>query len=148
MNTHKPNRSGAFRSAATWAGTAALALGGLFGASGAFAAPAPANTLIGNQAVAGYVDSTGNPQSASSNLVQTKVQQVGSFTLISDNTKSAAGGNTVYASHTLTTINTGNAQGKIYASTYVRLVDRKARSVSVALSVVQSIFQKQVNRAR
>ena len=33
--------------------------------------------------------------------------------------------------YTLTTINTGNAQGKIYASTYVRLVDRKARSVSV-----------------
>ena len=33
--------------------------------------------------------------------------------------------------YTLTTINTGNAQGKIYASTYVRLVDRKARRVSV-----------------
>ena len=33
--------------------------------------------------------------------------------------------------YTLTTINTGNAQGKIYASTYVRLVDRKARSISV-----------------
>ena len=106
MNTNKPNRRGAFRFAATWAGTAALTLGGLFGASGAFAAPAPANTLIGNQAVAGYVDSTGNNQSASSNLVQTQVQQVGSYTLINDNTKSAAGGSTVYASHTLT--NTGN----------------------------------------
>ncbi len=33
--------------------------------------------------------------------------------------------------YTLTTINTGNAQGKIYASTYVRLVDRKDRKVSV-----------------
>ena len=33
--------------------------------------------------------------------------------------------------YTLATINTGNAQGKIYASVYVRLVDRKARSVSV-----------------
>ncbi|HSV51805.1 MAG TPA: efflux RND transporter permease subunit [Burkholderiaceae bacterium] len=33
--------------------------------------------------------------------------------------------------YTLATINTGNAQGKIYASVYVRLVDRKARSRSV-----------------
>jgi hydrophobic/amphiphilic exporter-1 (mainly G- bacteria), HAE1 family len=33
--------------------------------------------------------------------------------------------------YTLATINTGNAQGKIYASVYVRLVDRKDRSRSV-----------------
>jgi len=33
--------------------------------------------------------------------------------------------------YTLATINTGNAQGKIYASIYVRLVDRKDRSRSV-----------------
>jgi len=33
--------------------------------------------------------------------------------------------------YTLATINTGNAQGKIYANVYVRLVDRKARSRSV-----------------
>ncbi|ROZ75352.1 efflux RND transporter permease subunit [Ramlibacter sp. WS9] len=33
--------------------------------------------------------------------------------------------------YTLSTINTGNAQGKMYASVYVRLVDRKQRSVSV-----------------
>ena len=33
--------------------------------------------------------------------------------------------------YTLATINTGNAQGKIYASLYVRLVDRKARTRSV-----------------
>ncbi len=33
--------------------------------------------------------------------------------------------------YTLATINTGNAQGKMYASLYVRLVDRKARSRSV-----------------
>ncbi|CAN1536151.1 AcrB Cation/multidrug efflux pump [Burkholderiaceae bacterium] len=32
--------------------------------------------------------------------------------------------------YTLTTINTGNAQGKIYASVYVRLVDRKARNLN------------------
>ncbi len=33
--------------------------------------------------------------------------------------------------YTLSTINTGNAQGKIYASIYIRLVDRAARSRSV-----------------
>jgi hydrophobic/amphiphilic exporter-1 (mainly G- bacteria), HAE1 family len=39
--------------------------------------------------------------------------------------------------YTLTTINTGTAQGKIYASIYIRLVDRKSRSRSVdAMSVV------------
>ncbi|MBC7917828.1 MAG: efflux RND transporter permease subunit [Rhodoferax sp.] len=39
--------------------------------------------------------------------------------------------------YTLTTINTGNAQGKMYASVYVRLVDRKSRSRSVdQMSVV------------
>ena len=34
--------------------------------------------------------------------------------------------------YTVATINTGNAQGKMYASVYVRLVDRAARSRSVA----------------
>ena len=33
--------------------------------------------------------------------------------------------------YTLTTINTGNAQGTMYASVYVRLVDRKDRTLSV-----------------
>ncbi|MDI1246244.1 MAG: efflux RND transporter permease subunit [Rhodoferax sp.] len=33
--------------------------------------------------------------------------------------------------YTLTTINTGNAQGKMYASIYIRLVDRKQRKLSV-----------------
>ncbi|MCU0761886.1 MAG: efflux RND transporter permease subunit [Hydrogenophaga sp.] len=33
--------------------------------------------------------------------------------------------------YTLTTINTGNAQGAMYASVYVRLVDRKDRTLSV-----------------
>jgi hydrophobic/amphiphilic exporter-1 (mainly G- bacteria), HAE1 family len=33
--------------------------------------------------------------------------------------------------YTLSTINTGNAQGKIYASVYIRLVDRKLRQLSV-----------------
>ena len=33
--------------------------------------------------------------------------------------------------YTLSTINTGNAQGKMYASLYIRLVDRKARKLTV-----------------
>jgi HAE1 family hydrophobic/amphiphilic exporter-1 len=33
--------------------------------------------------------------------------------------------------HTVTTINSGNAQGKIYGSTYIRLVDRKERTRSL-----------------
>ncbi len=33
--------------------------------------------------------------------------------------------------YTLATLNTGNAQGKMYASIYVRLVERKARAISV-----------------
>ena len=47
--------------------------------------------------------------------------------------------------YTLTTINTGNAQGKIYANVYIRLVDRKDRSLSVdAMSTVLRARLKQV----
>ena len=47
--------------------------------------------------------------------------------------------------YTLTTINTGNAQGKIYANVYIRLVDRKDRSISVdAMSTVLRARLKQV----
>ncbi len=47
--------------------------------------------------------------------------------------------------YTLTTINTGNAQGKIYASVYVRLVDRKDRQRSVdQMSVVMRERLRQV----
>ena len=47
--------------------------------------------------------------------------------------------------YTLATLNTGNAQGKMYASIYVRLVDRKDRSRSVdAMSAVLRERLKQV----
>jgi HAE1 family hydrophobic/amphiphilic exporter-1 len=39
--------------------------------------------------------------------------------------------------YTLTTINTGTEQGKMYASVYIRLVDRKLRSLSVDQMSVQ-----------
>ena len=69
------------------------------------AAPA-AGTVIGNQATATYNDAGGNPRTATSNLVQTTVTQVKSFTLTAPGARTAAPGQTVYYPHTIT--NTGN----------------------------------------
>lgn len=100
---------------AIWVGAAAaLALSFLFGSFDAAAAPPTANTIIGNQASATYLDPNGASQLATSNLVQTTVQQVGSFAIDNIgtpsttvvNTKTGAAGTTVYAPHVLT--NTGN----------------------------------------
>jgi len=105
---------------AFWAGAAALTVSFLFGSSGALAAAPPANSTIGNQATASYVDPTGATQLATSNQVLTTVAQVGSFaldgnttdptltggTLTVVNAKTGAAGTTVYAPHVLT--NTGN----------------------------------------
>jgi len=71
----------------------------------AAAAPA-AGTVIGNQATATYNDAGGTARSATSNLVQTTVSQVKSFTLTADGQRTAAPGQTVYYPHTIT--NTGN----------------------------------------
>ncbi|MFT4172801.1 MAG: hypothetical protein QM639_09600 [Rhodocyclaceae bacterium] len=92
-------------------------LGALFAATGAYAAPPPANTLIGNQASASYTDPNGLGQVATSNQVQTSVRQVGAFNLDGQtavttlviNNKVGAAGATVYAPHVLT--NTGNGAG-------------------------------------
>jgi hypothetical protein len=72
----------------------------------AYAVAPPANSVIGNQATASFTDSTGAPRTATSNLVQTTVAQVNSFTLSQSQTKSVAPGGTVYFPHTIT--NTGN----------------------------------------
>jgi len=109
-----PTRRTGFSPRASWAGAAALTLGFLFGSPAALAVAPPANTVIGNQASATYSDPSGNTQLATSNLVQTTVQQVGSFTLDTFgtvtttvvNTKIGAAGSIVYAPHVLT--NTGN----------------------------------------
>jgi uncharacterized repeat protein (TIGR01451 family) len=69
------------------------------------AAPA-AGTVIGNQATATYNDAGGTSRTATSNLVQTTVTQVKSFTLTANGTRTAAPGQTVYYPHTIT--NTGN----------------------------------------
>lgn len=98
---------------------AATAMVGLLSAAPAtFAAAPPANTLIGNQASATYLDSGGVQQSSTSNEVQTTIQQVGAFNLDTFatntttvvNTKIGAAGTTVYAPHVLT--NTGNGADK------------------------------------
>ena len=75
------------------------------GAKDAHAAPA-AGTVIGNQATATYNDAGGVSRSATSNLVQTTVSQVKSFTVAASGAKSASPGQTVYYPHVIT--NTGN----------------------------------------
>jgi uncharacterized repeat protein (TIGR01451 family) len=71
----------------------------------ALAAP-PAGTPIGNQASADYLDASGTPRTATSNLVTTIVQQVASLTLTADGARTSAPGGQVTFPHTLT--NTGN----------------------------------------
>ncbi len=66
----------------------------------------PAGTPIGNQASAAYLDASGTARTATSNLVTTIVQQVGSFTLTADGARTAAPGGQAVFPHTLT--NTGN----------------------------------------
>jgi len=89
------------------AATAALtlALSTLLPATSVQAAPA-AGTVIGNQASATYLDGNNTSRTTTSNLVQTTVQQVKSFTLTADGARTASPGQTVYYPHVIT--NTGN----------------------------------------
>jgi trimeric autotransporter adhesin len=70
------------------------------------AAPPPAGTSISNQASATYSDASGISRTVNSNIVQTTVQQVASFTLTANGAQNATAGSIVYYPHTLT--NTGN----------------------------------------
>ena len=65
-----------------------------------------AGTLIKNQATASYKDAAGVEQFATSNVVETLIQQVGAMDLLQDQSRIGAVGNTVYFPHVLT--NTGN----------------------------------------
>lgn len=105
MNNTRPRfgTSGPLAAATRVAAGLAMAL---WLATPAAAALPPAGSIIGNQASATYTDFSGQSKSATSNLVETTVTQVGAFALAQDNTKTAAVGNTVYMAHTLT--NTGN----------------------------------------
>lgn len=82
-----------------------LFLMAMTGAQSATAAPL-AGTSIGNQASATYTDASAVVRTATSNTVQTIVQQVASLSLTSSQTKIVAAGGTVYYPHTLK--NTGN----------------------------------------
>jgi len=84
---------------------AAVSLMMVLSASAEAATPLAGST-ISNRATADYNDTGGTLQHADSNEVVTTVAQVGSYTLVTDNTKTAAPGTTVYMPHVLT--NTGN----------------------------------------
>lgn len=88
------------------AASIALAAGGASFVSAANAAAPTAGANISNIASASYTDSTGNSKTVTSNVVTTTVLQVASFTLVSDQTKTANANGQVSLSHTLT--NTGN----------------------------------------
>lgn len=112
MKINSGPHGGGRKSFMSWVGT--LVLGSLVTLGSAFAAPPEAGTEIGNQALARYIDSGGTQQESKSNNALTIVQQVGAFTLVDSNTKSASAGNTVYMPHTLT--NTGNGSDKFKLS--------------------------------
>lgn len=88
------------------AASIALVAGGAAFVPAANAAAPTAGTNISNIASASYTDSTGNSKTVTSNVVTTTVLQVASFTLITDQTKTANANGQVSLSHTLT--NTGN----------------------------------------
>jgi uncharacterized repeat protein (TIGR01451 family) len=104
-----PIRSGAARRFRTSPDVAVLGLLAtlllVFAAATAEAAP-PAGTPIGNQASATYLDASSTSRTVTSNLVTTIVQQVASFTLTANGTRTAAPGGQVVFPHVLT--NTGN----------------------------------------
>ena len=83
---------------------AALLLAGLM-PQAALAAPA-VGTVIGNSTSITYTDASLVPRTATSNTVNTTVQQVASLTLTASQIKIVAPGGTVYFPHILT--NTGN----------------------------------------
>lgn len=83
-----------------------IAIAMLLSARTGHAAMAPANSLIGNQASATYVDSTGVSRPATSNTVVTTVTQVKAFTLAASGFRGAPPNAQVCFPHTIT--NTGN----------------------------------------
>ena len=72
------------------------------------AAMAPANSVIGNQASATYVDNTATTRTSTSNTVQTTVAAVKSFTLTMNGARNAPPNAQACYPHTIS--NTGNGQ--------------------------------------
>jgi uncharacterized repeat protein (TIGR01451 family) len=87
-------------------GTALAAVMGVALWSQADAAAPNAGAIIGNQASATYTDGSGQSRTATSNLVQTIVAQVGGVDIEADQSRTVTIGGTVYFPHTVT--NTGN----------------------------------------
>lgn len=117
MRTQNSNRQACQNTSNVWrlnaiAGAMAVAIGG-FSAS-AFAAAPAANSLIGNTATATYTDASAINRTATSNTVQTVVQQVRAFDLVANETRYVAPGGQVTFPHTLT--NTGNGSDTISLS--------------------------------
>ncbi|HNI63458.1 MAG TPA: hypothetical protein PLF28_08380, partial [Agitococcus sp.] len=117
MRTQDNNRQACQNTSKVWrlnaiAGAMAVAIGG-FSAS-AFAAAPAANSLIGNTATATYTDASSVNRTATSNTVQTIVQQVRAFDLVANETRYVAPGGQVAFPHTLT--NTGNGSDTISLS--------------------------------
>lgn len=110
-------------------GFAALSLMLVLMSSQAQATGTTAGSVIQNTATAKYLDNSGTTQTANSNMVQTTVQAVGSFTLIQDNTKIAAAGTTVYMPHILT--NTGNAPDDFALSLPTTAIDTNLSSIQI-----------------
>ena len=92
------------RNKATWLVIAGLALP-LLGYA-AYAAAPTAGSVIGNQAAATYVNSSGDTISVTSNMVQTVVQQVAGVTLATNASETAAPGGKAFLPHSIT--NDGN----------------------------------------
>ncbi|MCP1170317.1 hypothetical protein NHG85_17570, partial [Limimaricola sp. ASW11-118] len=74
-------------------------------ATAAFAAP-EAGSVIGNQAVASYVNAAGDTVTVTSNKVETLVQQVAGATLTADITETVAPGGKAFLPHVI--VNEGN----------------------------------------
>jgi uncharacterized repeat protein (TIGR01451 family) len=83
-----------------------VVLGALSPLAGEAQAAPAAGTVIGNQATATYRDAGNAVRNATSNLVQTTVSQVKSFTVAASGARTASPGQTVYYPHVIT--NTGN----------------------------------------
>lgn len=78
----------------------------IVGSNFANAASPNAGAIIGNQATASYTDGGGVVKTATSNLVETVIDQVGGVLVQDNQNKSVPVGGTVYFQHTI--INTGN----------------------------------------
>jgi len=78
----------------------------MIGSNAAYAASPNAGAIIGNQATASYTDGSAVVKTATSNLVETVIDQVGGVLVQDNQNKSVPVGGTVYFQHTI--INTGN----------------------------------------